>query len=144
MKAEKEGKFRSSHRREPTFITSGFTNRKEANKCFSKHQCSACHREAVVSLCLLPAQILGHVDDLMGSDIKQQKVTNRKMLIKILEDVRYLARQGLPFCGHDGSNGNTEMRLYTPPLLCAKFQGNRIRSSCFIAVFVSVRKEEEK
>ena len=34
------------------------------------------------------------------------------------------------------------MRLYTP-FLCAKFQGNRIRSSRFIAVFVSVRKEEE-
>ena len=37
----------------------------------------------------------------------------------------------------------TEMRLYTP-LLCAKFQGNRIWRSRFIAVFVSVRKEEEK
>ena len=34
------------------------------------------------------------------------------------------------------------MRLYTP-LQCAKFQGNRIWRSCFIAVFVSVRKEEE-
>ena len=37
----------------------------------------------------------------------------------------------------------TEMRLYTP-LLCAKFQGNQIWRSRFIAVFVSVRKEEEK
>ena len=35
------------------------------------------------------------------------------------------------------------MRLYTP-LLCANFQGNRILRSRFIAVFVSVRKEEEK
>ena len=34
------------------------------------------------------------------------------------------------------------MRLYTP-LLCAKFQGDRIWHSRFIAVFVSVRKEEE-
>ena len=36
----------------------------------------------------------------------------------------------------------TEMRLYTP-LLCAKFQGDRIWRSRFIAVFVSVQKEEE-
>ena len=78
MKDGKEDKFLSSHRTEPTFITSGFTNWKEANKCFSKHQCSACHREAVEAVCLLPAQNLGHVDDLMGSDIKQQKATNRK------------------------------------------------------------------
>ena len=28
------------------------------------------------------------------------------MLIKILENVRYLAHQGLPFRGHDDSNGN--------------------------------------
>ena len=35
------------------------------------------------------------------------------------------------------------MRLYTP-LPCAKFQGNQIRHLRFIAVFVSVRKEEEK
>ena len=37
----------------------------------------------------------------------------------------------------------TEMRLYTP-LLCGKFQGNRIWSSRFIAVFVSVRQEKEE
>ena len=37
----------------------------------------------------------------------------------------------------------TEMRLYTP-LLCANFQGDRIWRSRFIAVFVSVRKEEEE
>ena len=35
------------------------------------------------------------------------------------------------------------MRLYTP-LLCAKVQGNRITRSHFIAVFISVRKEEEE
>ena len=37
----------------------------------------------------------------------------------------------------------TEMRLYIP-LLCAKFQGNRITRSRFIAVFVSVRQENKK
>ena len=36
----------------------------------------------------------------------------------------------------------TEMRLYIP-LLCAKFQGNRIWRSSFIAVFVSVRQEKK-
>jgi len=45
---------------------------------------------------------MGHVDDLVSTDIKQQKV----MLIKILQIVKYLACQGLPFRGHDDSNGN--------------------------------------
>ena len=35
------------------------------------------------------------------------------------------------------------MRLYIP-LLCAKFQDNRIWRASFIAVFVSVRQEKEK
>ena len=35
------------------------------------------------------------------------------------------------------------MRLYTSPV-CAKFQGNQMWHSRFIAVFVSVRKEEVK
>ena len=35
------------------------------------------------------------------------------------------------------------MRPYIP-LLCTKFQGNRIWHSSFIAVFVSVRQEKEK
>jgi len=75
MKAEKEGKYLSSHRRGPTFITSGFTNWKE---CFSKHQNSACHGEAVEALCLLPEQIMGHVDESMSTDIKQQKSDQQK------------------------------------------------------------------
>ena len=52
-----------------------------------------------------------------------------------------IAHNSLPVYGIPAKVG-TEMRLYTP-LLCAKFQGNRITRSRFIAVFVSVRKEEE-
>ena len=44
---------------------------------------------------------------------------------------------------HIPAKVGTEMRLYIP-LLCAKFQGNRIWRSSFIAVFVSVRQEKEK
>ena len=106
MRAQRERKLLSSHRREPAFITSGFTIWKEANKGFSKHQSSECHKEAIEALCLLPAQIVGHVDELMSDEIKQQKAVNRKIFMKILENMRYLARQGLPFCVHDDNSGN--------------------------------------
>ena len=53
-----------------------------------------------------------------------------------------IAHNSLPVYGIPAKVG-TEMRPYTP-LLCAKFKGNRITRSRFIAVFVSVRKEEEK
>jgi len=106
MRAQREKKFLSSHRREPAFITKGFTNWKEANKGFSKHQSSDCHKETIEAVCLLPAQLVGHVDELMSDETKQQKAMNRKIFIKILENTRYLAHQGLPFRGHDDSNGN--------------------------------------
>jgi len=69
--------FLSSTRREPSFIVTGFTNWKEANKGFSNHESSACHLEVVDTLCLLPAQIVGHIDD-MSDDCMQQKEINRK------------------------------------------------------------------
>ena len=106
MRAQKERKLLSSHRREPAFITSGFTNWKEVNKGFSKHQTSDCHKEAIQALCLLPTQIVGNVDELICDEVKQQKVVNRKIFMKILENTRYLACQGLPFRRHDDSNGN--------------------------------------
>ena len=106
MRAQKERKLLSSHRREPAFIIIGFTNWKEANKGFSKHQSSDCHKEAIEALCLLPTQIVGNVDELMCDEVKQQKAVNRKIFMKILQNTRYLARQGLPFRGHDDGNGN--------------------------------------
>ena len=44
---------------------------------------------------------------------------------------------------HIPATVGTEMCLYTP-LQCAKFQGNRIWHSHFIAVFVSVQKKVEE
>ena len=106
MRTQRGRKLLSSHRREPAFITSGFTNWKEANKGFSKHQSSECHKEAIEALCLLPAQIVGHVDELRSDEIKQQKVVNRKIFMKIWENTRYLACQGLPFHGYEDNSGN--------------------------------------
>ena len=108
MRAQRERKLLSSHRRarESAFITSGFTDWKEANKGVSKHKSSECHKEAIETLCLSPAEIVGHVDQLMSDEIKQQKAVNRKIFMKILENTRYLARQRLPFHGHDDNSGN--------------------------------------
>ena len=122
MRAQKERKLLSSHRRDLAFITKGFTNWKEANKGFSKHQSSDCHKEAIEAMCLLPAQIVGHVDELMSDEIKQQKAINRKIFMKVLENARYLAHQGLPFRGHDDSNGNFIQLMKLRGLDCPQTQ----------------------
>ena len=71
---------------------------------------------------MLPAQIVGHVDELMSDEIKQQKAINRKMFLKILENTRYLARQGLAFRGHNDSNGNFIQLMKLRSLDCPQIE----------------------
>ena len=71
---------------------------------------------------VLPAQIVGHVDELMSDEIKQQKAINRKMFLKILENTRYLARQGLAFRVHNDSNGNFIQLMKLRSLDCPQIE----------------------
>ena len=50
MRCEAERKFLASTKREPAFVSKGFTYWKEGPKAFKKHQESDCHREAVDAL----------------------------------------------------------------------------------------------
>ena len=106
MKAEKEGKLLASTRREPAFISKGFTYWKEATTAFNKHQASTCHKEANEAINLLPNQLLGNVDDLMSQEAQEHKANNRKMLMKILQNIRFLARQGLSLRSHAEADNN--------------------------------------
>ena len=85
MRADKEGKLLVSTRKEPAFISKGFTYWKEATTAFNKHQTSTCHKEADEAINLLHNELLGNVDDLLSQEIKEQKADNRKMLMKILD-----------------------------------------------------------
>ena len=58
MRAEHEGKFLVSTKREPSFLSKGYTNWKEAKSTFKKHQTSASHLEALEAVVTLPKQIL--------------------------------------------------------------------------------------
>ena len=106
MRAEKEGKLLASTRKEPAFISKGFTYWKEATTAFNKHQTSTCHKEANEAINLLPNQLLGNVDDLLSQEIREQKADNRNMFMKILQNIRFLARQGLPLRSHEEADSN--------------------------------------
>ena len=101
MRAEHEKKFLASKRREPAFITEGFTYWKEATTAFNQHQSSRTHLEAIESLVLLPSQIQGHIGEILRHEHEEEKRINRKMLLLILEAIRFLVRQGLPLRGDD-------------------------------------------
>ncbi len=71
---------------------------------FKSHEKSSCHQEAVDMVITLPSTttpigtLLQHA---------QEMATNRKIFLKILACMKFLARQDLPFRGHDDdSEGN--------------------------------------
>ena len=61
MSAAHEGKFLVSTKRDPAFLTRGFTYWKEATVAFNKHQSSDCHMEATEAMITLPNQVLGDI-----------------------------------------------------------------------------------
>ncbi len=48
---------------------------------------------------VLPKQILGDIGELLSAENKKEKSLNRSIFIKILQNLSFLARQGLPLRG---------------------------------------------
>ena len=116
MKVE-QIKYKVSTKREPAFIFKGFTNWKDATVAFNRHLKSDCHREAV-EIHELPKKT-GDVGEKLSTEHKKEKELNREMLRRILQNVRYLACQGLPFRGHDdGANSNFIQLLHLRSFDC--------------------------
>ena len=101
MTAVHQGKLLASTRRDPAFLSKGFTYWKEATTAFKKHQASQCHKEANEAINLLPKQV-HDIGELLSQKHSDQKVENREVFIRILQNLRFLARQGLALRGTHG------------------------------------------
>ena len=99
MRASLEGKLLTSTKREKTFISTGFTCWRDGTICFKMHQSTLCHREAVEAVITLPMEISCGVGEALSNAYKQEKATNRKVFLSILQNIRFLVWQGLPFRG---------------------------------------------
>ena len=86
---------RCSTKRQPALIHKGFTYWKEGPKLFKTHQGSNWHREAVDALVVL-LRCTKDVGELQSAEHQAEKAENCKMLLLVLQDIRFLARQGLP------------------------------------------------
>lgn len=82
-------------RADPSFVQRGFRFRRDATIAFKKHEKSDCHREAVLVSIVLP-RTCQDVDEMILSERAQTKKQNRECLLKILSNMKFLARQGLP------------------------------------------------
>ena len=77
-------------RADPSFVQRGFSYWKDATIAFKKHESSDCHKEAV------DRSACPDVGEMLSSQHSQQKNENRECLLKILSNLKFLARQGIP------------------------------------------------
>ena len=88
----------------------GYSNWKDATVGFRNHELSGCHRKAVEVIISLPATTM-NIGAHLSRQYAQEKELNRKMLIKILSCIQFLARQGLPLRGHGDDNDGNLLQL---------------------------------
>ena len=92
------------------FISNGFTNWLDAgtkNRGFDKHFRSDSHKEAHER-----PEACGDISSQVSIAYNNEKSTNRENLLKILSNVRFLARQALPLRGHGTGKDSNFTQLY--------------------------------
>ena len=104
--------------REPSFISKGFSYCKEATTAFKKHQASNCHQEATEALIILPQQV-GDIGEVLAKEHKEEKAVNRKVFLIILQNIAFLARQGLALRGHGDIKSNFHQLLFLRSADCS-------------------------
>jgi len=86
------------------FVSSGFRNWKKALEKFSQHQSSHYHHCSVTAE---QHSMRGDsVDKRLIRSRNEQQSTSRRMLVKLITSLRFLARQGLAVRGREELNGN--------------------------------------
>ena len=83
---------------------------KDATRYFHKHELPLTHKAAVEYMVTLPATT-NDIGDLLSSNYAGQKQANREYLVKIIQNVRFLARQGLALRG-DGDEKDSASSLH--------------------------------
>jgi len=106
--AEKLDLLKFTKRNEGTFATIGFNKWKKALEKFKHHSQSISHREAVMKCHQLQK---APIDNGFNLRTQKEQASRRNALLKQLDAVKFLLRQGLSFRGHDDLEGNLRQLL---------------------------------
>ena len=88
------------------FITKGYTKATRKKAGLSQHEISQCHREAVERSITLHATTKD-AGEHISSAREEDEANNRKAIMKMLSNIRFLGRRGIPLRGDgDGNNSN--------------------------------------
>lgn len=97
--AKSRGLLTFSKHYSPAFVDDGFKNLKKALQKFRDHECSIMHQESVIKVAATSDTVAG-IDVQLCTQLESDQQYHRRMLMKLLRSIRFLARQGLPFRGH--------------------------------------------
>ena len=97
----------------------GFKNLKKALERFREHENSVMHKEALLKIAATKSASSG-IGALLSAQLERDQKFHQKMLMKLLSCIKYLARQGLPFRGHNEDAESFEGNLYQLLLLEAR------------------------
>ena len=104
---------------EEAYITKRLNNWKKAVEAFFDLQESKAHRAAIAYESAVPQ--CGDVLEMRVNDLKNKGLTKRKYLIKVMECILFLARQGLDFRDNDGNDNLTQLfKLLKDPALLTR------------------------
>ena len=99
QQASKEKKL-SNSKYEPTFISKGYCNWKEAREACRSYASTECYKESIERVATF-TETTNDIGESPSSSYANEIDQNKNMLLKIFENIRFLARQGLPL-GGDG------------------------------------------
>ena len=88
-------------------MTKGFNSWKKPPAAFSEHQQTKTHTVALTYESIVPK--CGDVIELTLSDLQKKCIIERTYLLKIMECIRYLARQGIALRGDNGNDNLTQL-----------------------------------
>ena len=93
-----------------SFLTGGFSNWKDASKCYSNHEQTTMHKTAVEYMVTLP-NTTSDVGGMLSSSHAVEKQKNRQYILKVAQNIRFLARQGIPLRGDGNEADSNFMQL---------------------------------
>lgn len=103
-RAEQDGKLKAGSK-EQAFLLKGFCNWKDATDCFRRHEQSKCHKDALQVMVVLPNSVRD-IGETLSTAHARNKAENRKVLMKILQNIKFLGRQAIALRGHEDSESN--------------------------------------
>lgn len=99
-----KGNLKTTAKKDLSFLTDGFSNWKKAAEKFTDHQTSYCHKASLDIEANLTQN--RNIIEIMSAEATKTMQSSRLCLMKVIESLQYICRQGLAIQGSTDSSSN--------------------------------------